>query len=70
MLRHRPKGPNETWKTGQRVPSTGRYVDQYGVVTWHDAGATFPPCIDRKGTAAYRRSYHDYMSWMAATTQD
>lgn len=52
---HRPKGPHGTWKTGQRVPSTGFYRDQYGTVTHHDAGTTFPPCLGRKGECAFRR---------------
>ncbi|MFE4549408.1 hypothetical protein [Streptomyces sp. NPDC056785] len=52
--RHGPLGPNGEWKTGQRVPATGGYTDQYGVSTFHEAGATFPPCIGRKGEAAYR----------------
>ncbi|UTN92952.1 hypothetical protein SEA_FINKLE_33 [Gordonia phage Finkle] len=50
-----PKGPGETWKTGQRVPFAGHYEDQYGIVSYHEAHATFPPCIDRKGEAAFRR---------------
>ncbi|MGW4913016.1 hypothetical protein [Streptomyces sp. NPDC004270] len=52
--RHGPIGPNGEWKTGQRVPANGDYTDQYGVTTTHDAGATFPPCIGRKGECAYR----------------
>ncbi|MBP1326396.1 hypothetical protein JOF28_001628 [Leucobacter exalbidus] len=51
---HTPKGPNGEWKTGQRVPVSGQWVDQYGVVTHHTAHGTFPPCIDRKGETAYR----------------
>lgn len=51
---HSPKGPNGTWKTGQRVPLTGLYVDQYRVTSEHEAGATFPPCIGRKGECAFR----------------
>ncbi|WP_324649876.1 hypothetical protein [Georgenia sp. H159] len=62
MTKHDPLGPNGRWKTGQRVPSTGLYFDQYNVVTHHEAGATFPPCIGRKGEAAYRLSYEQYMS--------
>lgn len=54
MGRHMPKGPNGSWKSGQRVPTRGNWHDQYGVVTHHEAGATFPPCIDRKGECAYR----------------
>lgn len=41
-------------KTGQRVPFTGYYTDQYGYVSLHQAHATFPPCIGRKGECAYR----------------
>ncbi|MDE2100160.1 MAG: hypothetical protein KGL39_23090 [Patescibacteria group bacterium] len=51
---HRPKGPNGTWKTGQRVPDTGLWADQYGVVAHFTADHTFPPCIDRKGECAFR----------------
>jgi hypothetical protein len=51
---HEPKGPDGLWKTGQRVPFAGFWTDQYGEVTHHEVGATFPPCIDRKGECAYR----------------
>lgn len=54
MILHTPKGPNGSYKTGQRVPETGTWVDQHGVPTHHERGATFPPCIDRKGECAYR----------------
>jgi hypothetical protein len=56
MPEHGPLGPGETWKTGQRVPVTGDWTDQYGVVTRHEQGATFPPCFGRKGEyeCAYR----------------
>lgn len=49
-----PMGFGGRWKTGQRVPSTGSYVDQHGVVSFHEAHATFPPCIGRKGACAWR----------------
>ena len=51
---HVPKGPGGTWKTGQRVPVTGDWADQYGDVVRFEAGHTFPPCIDRKGECANR----------------
>lgn len=51
---HRPMGPGGTWKTGQRVPVSGEWKDQYGRVTSHAAGGTFPPIIGRKGEVAYR----------------
>ena len=51
---HTPKGPDGTWKTGQRVPETGLWADQHGDVTRFTEGCTFPPCIDRKGECAYR----------------
>ncbi len=51
---HRPKGPNGSWKTGQRVPRSGYWRDQYGVITRHEIGGTFPPCIDREGECAFR----------------
>ena len=54
MRKHVPLGPNGAWKTGQRVPDTGFWHDQYGEVAHFDAGVTFPPCIDRKGECAYR----------------
>lgn len=54
LLMHTPKGPDGLWKTGQRVPVSGLWLDQYGVITYHALGATFPPCIDRKGECAYR----------------
>jgi hypothetical protein len=53
-MAHNPKGPNGTWITGQRVPVEGYWKDQYNVVSHHDKGATFPPCIGRKGEAAFR----------------
>lgn len=59
MFHHPPLGPNETWKTGQRVPVSGLWRDQYGVVTHHDAFSTFPPCIDRKGECAFRELVQD-----------
>jgi hypothetical protein len=43
-----------TYKTGMRVPVTGNYADQYGVVSRHEVHHTFPPCIGRKGECAYR----------------
>lgn len=54
--KHNPLGPNGSWKTGQRVPVTGVYVDQDGVVSEHDEHDTFPPCVGfgRKGEVAYR----------------
>jgi hypothetical protein len=60
--RHRPKGRNGTWKTGQRVPATGLYSDQYGYVSHHDFGGTFPPCIGRPKECAFR------LPFVAATT--
>jgi hypothetical protein len=51
----RPLGRNGAWKTGQRVPHTGHWQDQYGVITLHYAHGTFPPCVGRKGECAYRR---------------
>jgi hypothetical protein len=53
-LSHRPLGPDDSWKTGQRVPWDGFWADQYGDVSRFTAGHTFPPCIDRKGECAYR----------------
>lgn len=53
-MRRMPLGPDGAWKTGQRVQFKGNYSDQYGVVTHHEVGATFPPCIDRKGECAMR----------------
>lgn len=52
---HAPLGLGGRWKTGQRVPYTGDYADQFGVVSRHEVGATFPPCIGRKGECAFRR---------------
>jgi hypothetical protein len=54
---HRPKGPDGSWKTGQRVPLTDHWVDQYGTVSFHEAGTTFPPCLFHKGECAFRRAY-------------
>jgi hypothetical protein len=51
---HKPKGKNGAWKTGQRVPVSGSYADQYGDVVWFEQNHTFPPCIGRKGENADR----------------
>ncbi|BCN84354.1 hypothetical protein RE0356_29950 [Prescottella equi] len=51
---HTPLGPNGSWKTGQRVPADGTYVDQYGFPSYHEKHACFPPCIGRDGECAYR----------------
>ncbi len=63
MRHHEPKGPDGSWTTGQRVPFAGVWVDQHGVRSHHDVGATFPPCIDRKGECAFR-----YLIEQAAAT--
>lgn len=52
-----PLGPNGRWKTGQRVPFTGYFIDQHGIVSWHQEHRTFPPAIGRKGSVAYRAPY-------------
>jgi hypothetical protein len=54
QTRNRPLGPNGTWKTGQRCPSTGNWRDQYGQVIAIERHDTFPPCVGRKGECAYR----------------
>ena len=43
------------FKTGMRVPANGVYEDQYGTSSYHTVHRTFPPCIGRKGEAAFRR---------------
>lgn len=45
---------SDQWKTGQRVPAPGLWKDQHGYVSQHAPGATFPPCIGRKGECAWR----------------
>lgn len=55
--RLRALGPDGTFKTGQRVPFADQWVDQYHVITTHEAGGTFPPCIGRKGECAFRRPW-------------
>ena len=58
--RNRPLGPNNSWKTGQRVPFTGDWVDQFGQVNRFEATSTFPPVVARKGgECAYRRFVND-----------
>jgi len=54
MQKRLPLGPDGSWKSGQRVPFDGMWADQYGQVTVHERGTTFPPCIYRKGECAYR----------------
>jgi hypothetical protein len=52
---HRPLGPNASWKTGQRVPITGHWVDQHGQVNLFEERSTFPPVVSSKGgDVAYR----------------
>jgi hypothetical protein len=46
---HRPLGPGGSWKTGQRCPEAGQWVDQHGQVNHFDYGSTFPPCISPDG---------------------
>ncbi len=53
-MKRYPLGPGGTFKTGQRVPVSGMWRDQYGDVISIEQGNTFPPCIDRKGECAYR----------------
>lgn len=51
----RPLGPNGTWKTGQRVPFTGFWCDQYGQVNFFEKHSTFPPVVAHDGgPVAYR----------------
>jgi hypothetical protein len=52
-----PLGPGGTWKTGQRVPESGFWVDQHRFICWFDEHTTFPPCVGRKGECAYRKRY-------------
>lgn len=54
MTSHVPLGPGETWKTGQRVPESGLWADQYGDVNHFEGGRTFPPCLGIKGACAFR----------------
>jgi hypothetical protein len=42
------------FKTGQRVPTTGVYRDQFGTKSRHEAHHTFPPAIGQKGACAWR----------------
>ena len=44
---NRPLGPGGTWKTGQRVPESGNWQDQYGQVSWFNKYGTFICCIGR-----------------------
>lgn len=48
----------DRWKTGQRVPTEGFWIDQHRTVTYHEAHRTFPPCVGRKGEVAYRTLLH------------
>lgn len=67
--KHFPLGPDGAWTTSQRVPFTGLWADQYGVVSRHEAGRTFPPCIGRKGERAFRHltDYVDLVDEAAGT---
>jgi hypothetical protein len=53
--RNGPLGPNGTWKTGQRVPATGTWEDQYGQRSVFHEHGTFITCIGRKGEVAFRK---------------
>ncbi len=46
---HRPKGPNGTWKTGQRCPQRGWWVDERLNVCFFEERSTFPPSPGRNG---------------------
>ena len=59
------RGTGNTFKTGQRVPRTGNYTDQYGVTTFHMAHGTFPPCVGRKGECALRLPHSEWLLWNA-----
>lgn len=52
---NQPLGPRGTYKTGQRVPYSGLWADQYGTTSMHEENSTFPPCIGRKGECAFRK---------------
>lgn len=53
-----PKGPNGLWKQGQRVPTEGRWVDQFGRVIDLAAHFTFPP-IGLKGECTLWKPYDE-----------
>lgn len=55
-----PLGPDGLWKTGQRVPFTGIWIDQFGASSHHEEGGTFPTCIGRKRECAYRYLGFEY----------
>ncbi|WP_156750544.1 hypothetical protein [Mycobacterium sp. 852013-50091_SCH5140682] len=52
--RNQPLGPGGTYKTGQRVPATGLWMDQHGQTSHFEEHRTFPTCIGRKRECAYR----------------
>jgi hypothetical protein len=39
----------DRWKTGQRVPVEGFWIDQHNVITYHEAHRTFPPLRREEG---------------------
>lgn len=53
--RSRPLGPANTYKTGQRCPRRGRWMDQRGNICFFEAHSTFPPVPGRRfgGGCAY-----------------
>ena len=65
--RHRPLGPHDSWKTGQRVPVTGDWADQYGLVSHHTEGGTFPPCLGRKKGDSVECAFRHLVRSAAAT---
>ena len=63
----RPKGPGGEWKTGQRVPADGVYVDQDGVTSMHYEHDSFPPTFKTAWRAGGECAYRVLVT-VAATT--
>lgn len=43
----KPKGPDGSFKTGQRCPADGSWINSINQVIHLERGATFPPTVGR-----------------------
>lgn len=48
-MANKPIGPDGSYKTGQRVPSDGQWINTINQVITTFKGATFPPTVGNTG---------------------
>lgn len=65
-MKHQPKGPGGSWKTGQRCPATGWWRNQFGQIIHLERLATFPPRVGRTNAGGNPVAY--WMEYRAAAT--